>query len=444
MRSAASQHVVPITDASGRRVVNIGGLLSFLNSGVLLVKEEVQETSVSRKGKKRAANAVESGRHKRIKKERSESALGLTMFPSAQETSTVIPVYRHTMELAYKASEDHKKGRGSKLDAGEVEVEKAFTEFIRGYTGENTTHAIGNARVLLRGAELLVTAATQDPVSSYVAVIPYVDAGFDMDAHDMRAPYARDPLVACVALRDAGRADVSMSLRIVILPTTMEFTEPEDKDLLPFRLVLDIEVALRVPAIFAPIPFSKKAAVSQIEDAQRRALSFIFPPSPTTAQPEARTVDIPLLYSSLKPAPRLAPVALEEHAQPRALRATLLPFQRRTVAWLLARESKTLSPDAPGTAVSIPSSAAHLPIFWQCLETEEGVWYHNRLTGQITDRAPEEDQWSRGGILAEEPGLGKTLECIALILLNPALDRVPTTKKWNAESKIEVKEIKVR
>ena len=46
-----------------------------------------------------------------------------------------------------KASEDHKKGRGSKLDAGEVEVEKAFTEFIHGYTGENTTHAIGNVRV---------------------------------------------------------------------------------------------------------------------------------------------------------------------------------------------------------------------------------------------------------------------------------------------------------
>lgn len=43
----------------------------------------------------------------------------------------------------------------------------------------------------------------------------------------------------------------------------------------------------------------------------------------------------------------------------------------------------------------------------------------------------------------EEPGLGKTLECIALILLNPGIGRNPTVVRWDPEAKVEVKQIKV-
>lgn len=41
-------------------------------------------------------------------------------------------------------------------------------------------------------------------------------------------------------------------------------------------------------------------------------------------------------------------------------------------------------------------------------------------------------------------GLGKTIECIALILLNPAPERSPACERWDAAAQIYVKEIKVR
>ena len=61
--------------------------------------------------------------------------------------------------------------------------------------------------------------------------------------------------------------------------------------------------------------------------------------------------------------------------------------------------------------------------------------------------APDRKAWARlrrdHDILAEEPGLGKTLECIALILLNPGVGRNPSTYTWDAEAKIHVKNVKV-
>lgn len=39
--------------------------------------------------------------------------------------------------------------------------------------------------------------------------------------------------------------------------------------------------------------------------------------------------------------------------------------------------------------------------------------------------------------------MGKTLECIALILLNPGIGRNPTVVRWDPEAKVEVKQIKV-
>lgn len=46
-------------------------------------------------------------------------------------------------------------------------------------------------------------------------------------------------------------------------------------------------------------------------------------------------------------------------------------------------------------------------------------------------------------VSTEEPGLGKTLECIALILLNPGIGRNPTVTRWDPEAKVEVKQITV-
>ncbi|KAG6880635.1 hypothetical protein C0992_003235, partial [Termitomyces sp. T32_za158] len=70
------------------------------------------------------------------------------------------------------------------------------------------------------------------------------------------------------------------------------------------------------------------------------------------------------------------------------------------------------------------------------------MWYLNRLSGALSDSFPEICP-ALGGILAEEPGLGKTLESISLILLNPAPpERNPTMTKWDPEARLEVKAIK--
>ena len=86
---------------------------------------------------------------------------------------------------------------------------------------------------------------------------------------------------------------------------------------------------------------------------------------------------------------------------------------------------------------------AVLPLFWSKVEVSDGpALYMNHLTAVVLTERPPEDTML-GGILAEEPGLGKTLEAIALILLNPSVGRNPTTKRWDPVAKVFVKEIKV-
>ena len=113
---------------------------------------------------------------------------------------------------------------------------------------------------------------------------------------------------------------------------------------------------------------------------------------------------------------------------------------------MLSREGKTL--DASGAVVDIPIQATYLPLTWErvVLSRESGkqlVSYYQRVTGALSMEMPEEDEVARGGILAEEPGLGKTLECIALVMLNPGIGRNPSNSRWDPVAKIDVKEIRV-
>lgn len=90
---------------------------------------------------------------------------------------------------------------------------------------------------------------------------------------------------------------------------------------------------------------------------------------------------------------------------PAGLECELLPFQRRAVAWMLQRER--------GEAPPIVTSA------WQAVPGTDGrVWVDRMLTRVCASRDPPVDIFTpvRGGILAEEMGLGKTVEIIALIL----------------------------
>ncbi|KAJ5022642.1 SNF2 family N-terminal domain-containing protein [Bipolaris maydis] len=94
----------------------------------------------------------------------------------------------------------------------------------------------------------------------------------------------------------------------------------------------------------------------------------------------------------------------------------LLPFQQRTVDWLLRREGVTFSPSGalePFVNTSPPTS------FRPKQDATGRLCYVSQLRGTIITHLSEATadmlRSLRGGILAEEMGLGKTVELIALM-----------------------------
>jgi E3 ubiquitin-protein ligase SHPRH len=107
---------------------------------------------------------------------------------------------------------------------------------------------------------------------------------------------------------------------------------------------------------------------------------------------------------------------------------------------MLEREGKMVTPNGDIVSKSEPDDFS----FWDRVEEGNHTWYLHRLSGALSPTLPPQPS-VLGGILAEEPGLGKTLETIALILLNPApVERNPTMKRWDPEARLEVRAIKVR
>ncbi|PBK60985.1 hypothetical protein ARMSODRAFT_676532 [Armillaria solidipes] len=216
-----------------------------------------------------------------------------------------------------------------------------------------------------------------------------------------------------------------------------------DSKELPFRLHVDVTVSILIPRIFDPFGGYKgvtKKTSESLESTQRQLLRFAYAkPTPSTFQ---GLVSIPFFYSILGPAPTLPSECAIEAVQPEELLPTLLPFQRRSVAWLLEREGKTIT----SAGDIIPKTKTSEYSFWQTIEEGDESFQFNRLTGQViaTSEITEDSEPVFGGILAEEPGLGKTLEIISLILLNPALpDRNPAQQiRWDPVERLEVKAIK--
>ncbi|KAL2396397.1 putative ATP-dependent helicase [Exophiala dermatitidis] len=103
------------------------------------------------------------------------------------------------------------------------------------------------------------------------------------------------------------------------------------------------------------------------------------------------------------------------------LESELFPFQRRAVRWLLKRECASLEYDGQVTTV-YDDRGASMPRGFELLKTHRGqMCFVNHTLGVVsTNRSSVLQEFSsiRGGILAEEMGLGKTLEIIALICLH--------------------------
>ncbi|KGO76798.1 Helicase, C-terminal [Penicillium italicum] len=103
------------------------------------------------------------------------------------------------------------------------------------------------------------------------------------------------------------------------------------------------------------------------------------------------------------------------------LKCKLFPFQRRAVRWLLQREGREVGPN--GEIMPMEElSKSDLPASFNSTKDADGrTYYFSHLFMILTTNLFE---WYdaadnlKGGILAEEMGLGKTVEMIALISLN--------------------------
>ncbi|KAF8978581.1 hypothetical protein BGZ46_006322 [Entomortierella lignicola] len=164
--------------------------------------------------------------------------------------------------------------------------------------------------------------------------------------------------------------------------------------------------------------FSESLSVKGAIDARMQDfIFFVFPPPIDLSHPFTSNA-IKDLYSHLKPTNTSEP---PQEIQPKLLIPHLLPFQKRSVAWCLKRECGAVNENGE-VEYSEPSYLEKLPLSWEQISIPTGQHLLiNRLCGLLCLDNPNlvaNETEPRGGILAEEMGLGKTVEMLALILLN--------------------------
>ena len=104
------------------------------------------------------------------------------------------------------------------------------------------------------------------------------------------------------------------------------------------------------------------------------------------------------------------------------LQCQLYPFQRRAVRWLLEKEGVQIHPSGQITSLRETHASATLPdSFQKSVDAYGRECYVSHVYGVVSDNLTaiqERYCQPRGGILAEEMGLGKTVEMIALMCLH--------------------------
>ncbi|KAF5378608.1 hypothetical protein D9615_007143 [Tricholomella constricta] len=355
------------------------------------------------------------------------------------EDGQTVPVLQHIFELQYTNwpvsghLDDADGFSGWKLE--EENLKEMMTDLR---ASEARTIDLGEVEFTQYHGRLVVVSSMLKNRVPWSLLLPLLDCGDGIDLAwcDILSDTVEDPMMAAYILKSVGRTAIQARLKIVISPfSTCDMSQHE----LPFQLQVEANVSLRFPNISEPFPRpDKKKKSSEVEDAQRRLLEYLYPSNAITPESFDGSTNISFFYSILRPAPPLPSALMQEAMQPLELLPTLLPFQRRSVAWLLDREGKTVSPN--GEVVPKPISTDFS--FWERVEEGNSTFYLNRLSGLLSPTLPESPP-ILGGILAEEPGLGKTLESIALILMNPAPpERNPTMTRWDPEAQLEVKAIK--
>nr|OQO17621.1 hypothetical protein B0A51_14023 [Rachicladosporium sp. CCFEE 5018] len=109
-----------------------------------------------------------------------------------------------------------------------------------------------------------------------------------------------------------------------------------------------------------------------------------------------------------------------------AMKTDLYPFQRRAVGWMLHREGMQSREERLVRLPKDEIDADQVKHYDEVLDADGAICYVNHLQGLITRHKLDDlSAGISGGLLAEEMGLGKTVEMIALILLNQSTADLP-------------------
>lgn len=128
-------------------------------------------------------------------------------------------------------------------------------------------------------------------------------------------------------------------------------------------------------------------------------------------------------------------VLLEQEPSP-LLITTMRSYQKQALAWMIHREqseNNSMFNYDPSLIDADQHHCRSLPVHWKEMTTSQGKkYYYNEVTKQTTWKFPydavaaqldENNNQAkavvRGGILADEMGMGKTLEMLSLVVSNP-------------------------
>jgi E3 ubiquitin-protein ligase SHPRH len=459
MRETCSTHVVPTTAQVSQLWESDGAKAFRPNINLRYLTKVIRNTTISDSasnnvnGKRKAPSSVQSMRRtKRTKTFRGSSTvsdddndesddcteeedypvLELQHNHSQPDTGR-IPILRHVLNIQYT------KNEGSAVCNKKWDDEnKKFQAILSTLSDPSlslNTIELGDIRFAeYRGSAVAMAYSphSQNESNTWLFIVPSLL--IDGDSNDLGSSSSTDLLLACRTLQGYGQAYVEASLKLVVLPL-----DAFDNHL-PFTLQLEFVVSLVLPLALDPAPLSRRAQVLAREDARRRLLRATYLSQDITSLAVNEEVTVSKLYSSLGSAPPLPSERANKAMQPASLVPTLLPFQRRSVAWMLEKEGMVVNEEG----LIVPQKSSDNFSFWKKITQGDHTWYLHRLSGELSAYPPDTIPAPFGGILAEEPGLGKTVETIALILLNPAPPEYnPTMSRWDPQASLEVKAVKV-
>ena len=354
----------------------------------------------------------------------------------------VHPILHHIFEIRYTKEQSERSGFEDIqiLEAWEHDVEalQNFLHQLRDSISCQRTINIDNIRLGSYDGRVVALLSEAKHLSDkqWLFLLPLLTV--DGPSNDYSELASNDFLSACLILQASGKISIEAKLEVVIQPKSLDVPASFD---FPVSLRFEVTVSLSLPrALEYTLPRkSTRKDITIHEDAQRRLLRAAFDEDAITSSTVRDSISISSFYSIMGPAPSLASREMMESMQPDALLPTLLPYQCRSVAWLLEKEGKSISPD--GLIVSQASPAPFS--FWKEVQVGNHLLCFNCLSGELVDEKPHLPI-IQGGMLAEEPGLGKTLETIALIQLNPAPSEWnPSSTSWDDIACLEVKAVKV-